>query len=1011
MTTKEFEKRYAMLNPEQKKAVDTIEGPVMVIAGPGTGKTQILTLRIGNILLKTDTAPENILAVTFTEAATTEMRGRLVSMIGAAGYKVRISTFHGLCNDIIQTYPEFFAESIGQVAADEATQVKCLQQAIMSHGTATHLRPVTDPFNALIAIKKAISDLKREDKTPDDLRTILEEQQVAIESAPDLYHEKGAHKGKMKRVYGDQLRRIEKNKELASIYEAYQEALSEARVYDYDDMIMRVLRALKHDEDLLRSVQESYHYLLIDEHQDTNSAQNSIIESIASFHDDPNVFVVGDEKQAIFRFQGASITNFLYFKEKYPDARLVTLTHNYRSTQSILDAADSLIKNNAQRIETAIPEASGDKLKAQKAYKERPIEIYALQNEQSEAYFVAQRVKALLTEGVEKHEIAVIYRNNKDAHSVADMFDKQAIEYRIESDNNVLEDPEIHKLLSILRYVNENDSDEHLFAILHYALFDLSPLALFKANRLARKKNKPLIEVLGDASLIETEGIEDGARLSEIAEMLFVWKRASHNVSAIILLEQITYDSGFAAYLLSLPDSTVRLRRLRTVFNEVKRMMALDPFLSLKGLIEHFDLLYEQGVSLKEEVDDFRPDAVRLMTAHRSKGLEFEYVFVVGVYDGHWGNKRNIDRITLPDITGSATGDAADPKIQRMDDERRLFYVALTRAKKHAYISYPKTKKDGKEALPSQFIEEIDASLRKEGDAAAYETAFTNEGIAIFAPQKSKKVHALEAAYIRHRFEKSGLSVTALNNFIRCPWEYVYKNLLLIPMAKAIPLMFGTAIHAALKEYFEAHNKGEASRALLLRSFERALKNEPLTKTEYEDLLTRGKEGLSGYYDAYEDTWQYRTENEKRIDRIILPSRGAVPDIVLKGSIDKIEYLSDTEVNIVDYKTGKPKSVNHIEGKTNNSNGDYKRQLVFYKLLLDRDPSFTGSMRSGEIDFVEPNDSGKYKKYPFIITEEETEALIAEIYDMAEQVLSLSFWNERCDKDDCIFCRLRESSN
>ncbi len=379
-TTLEFENLYKKLNPEQKKAVDTIDGPVMVIAGPGTGKTQILTLRIANILQKTDVGPDSILALTFTESGTHTMRRRLAETIGSAAYKVNIFTFHGFCNEIIKAYPEEFPRIVGASSITDIDQIRIMEEVILSL-KLERLKPYGDPLYYLRPVMSQIKDLKREDIDPLELEKIIIKQEEDFNTITDLYYDKGAYKGKMKGKYKDLEKNIEKSKDLLIVYRAYEEALKQSKVFDYEDMIMEVVRVLRKNQDLLLRLQEKYQYILADEHQDANQAQNHILELLSSFFDNPNLFIVGDEKQAIFRFQGASLENFLYFKKLYPRAALIRLERNYRSTQSILDAAHSLIQKNKVEDENLRV-----KLLSQGLLTEEKIKLYRF-NEASCEYF------------------------------------------------------------------------------------------------------------------------------------------------------------------------------------------------------------------------------------------------------------------------------------------------------------------------------------------------------------------------------------------------------------------------------------------------------------------------------------------------------------------------------------------------------------------------------------------------------------------------------------------------
>jgi DNA helicase-2/ATP-dependent DNA helicase PcrA len=416
-----FEEEYKKLNKEQKEAVDTIEGPVMVIAGPGTGKTSILTLRIANILKKTDTAPENILSLTFTESGAYAMRKKLVGIIGPTAYRVNINTFHSFCNEVIKNYPEKFPRIIGSTAINNIDQISVMEK-IIENNDFEFLKPFGDIFYYVKKALDEIRDMKREAIGPDEFEAIIKKQQKDFDATPDKINEKGAHKGKMKGEFIKLQEYIEKNRELLIIYRAYEEALRKDKFYDFEDMIMEVLKTLKKDKNLLLILQENYQYILADEHQDANNAQNAILELLSNFHKDPNLFIVGDEKQAIFRFQGASLQNFLYFQKIYPKAKIINLKENYRSTQKILDASHSLIENNS------LPSGLSRVALLSKSQKlgnaNELIHIYEFPKEEAELSFIAKEIKKQIDNGEKPEEIAILYRENREAVNIGKMLEK-----------------------------------------------------------------------------------------------------------------------------------------------------------------------------------------------------------------------------------------------------------------------------------------------------------------------------------------------------------------------------------------------------------------------------------------------------------------------------------------------------------------------------------------------------------------------------------------------------------
>ena len=960
-----------------------IESPVMVIAGPGTGKTEILTLRIANILKQTDTEPENILALTFTESGRITMRRRLAEIIGSPAYQITITTFHSFCNDIIQKYPEEFPHIIGSEPITEVDQIRTIEK-LLKKLPLELLKPFGDPLYYTRSILVDINKLKREGIDHERFRDIVKEEKQKFENTENLFHIKGPHKGKMKGVYLKEKKEIDKNKELTRLYREYQKTLRKNKQYDFNDMIMETLKALESNEDLLRILQEQYQYVLVDEHQDTNNAQNKILELLLSFHPNPNIFVVGDEKQAIFRFQGASLENFLYFKNLYPEAQIITLEESYRAHQTILDSAESIIPGKK-------------KLRAQVEHIPKKIEIFACSRPEQEEYLVARHIQKKIEEGTRPGEIAVLYRENRDAFLYADALRKLGVLHQIESDQDILEDKDIEKLILILKTIEDLGNEESLAEALHIDFLNIPPLDIYKLIQESYSSRISLYEIMRKA---DSETYENPKRIKKTFRAFEKWKRISKNHPLPHLLEKVLEESGFIHYMLEEKERGEKMEKLRTLFDEIKKFIESHKRASLKNLLAHIETLETHNILVKR-TSALSQNKVHLLTAHKSKGLEFEYVYIVGAYDGHWGNKRKPDPLPLPQKAFSKTG-AQLEKEEKNEDERRLFYVALTRAKKGAIVTYSKENTEARELLPTQFIAEIKSELKEEKEVKEYEDkAKSDRNLFIAKKEKEEKETGDEKEYFKTLFENQGLSVTALNNYLSCPWKYFYTNLIRIPKLPATHQMFGIAMHAALKDFFEKLKQGEESKELLIQRFQWQIGKQPITE-DFESWERRGREALDGYFENYKGSWQKNTLGELNMKGILLE------DIKLTGKLDKIEFIDDAGgVNVIDYKTGKPKSRNVIEGNTKDSDGGMKRQIIFYNVLLNRYKNGKHKMKSGEIDFVEPNERGIYKKEVFKVEEEEVKELEELIKKTSNEIQNLVFWELYCDNKECEFCRLR----
>jgi DNA helicase-2/ATP-dependent DNA helicase PcrA len=1020
-----YEERYKVLNDEQRQAVDTLVGPVMVIAGPGTGKTEVLTMRIANILRGATRGvikipPEKILALTFTESGAIAMRKRLVELVGQDAYRVEISTFHGFANRIIRDYPDYFPNIIGANSITEIEQVTILQK-IIDALPLKDLRPFGDRYYHLRAILSSINELKQQGVSPELFTSIAADAKKDFYENPDLINHSGKYEGKMKGKYVTAAKQADRNIELATIYQEYQAALVAGRQYDYSDMIMYVALALEHDDELTQVLQNAYEYFLVDEHQDTNDAQNKIIEYIAGAKESPNLFVVGDEKQAIFRFQGASLENFHYFRDHYKNVVLISLRNNYRSTQAILDTAQSI----SPREVTLVAKAS-NAVTARAAGTEEPAHLVVLSSPLVEYYFIAKKIKELIASGIPAEEIAVLYHNNKDVIPLVQMFEKEKVLFSIESNQDVLGDEEIKKLVRLLRAIQRFGDNVTLAEALHVDFLGIAPIDVYKLSSYAFKEHAKMYDIMRYPVALEAAGVREASKLAygRLFHNLSEWKKASKNKGAGEAFEKVVYESGFIAALLDHPAATEKLAKLHALFDLLKSFIERKKNYTLDDFFEYLDVMEEHDIAIKSKDAIRIPGRVRLMTAHGSKGLEFEYVFILNAVDRKWGGRSHKESIKLPTkiYRGTAAETTYDDEEQDAvnaqndsADERNVFYVALTRARKGIFITLAKTDRDGKEQLPTQFISALKEDILESYDVEKYEKNFTEHRREIeFAPanlNSTKLPELKDKEFLNELFRAQGISVTALNNYLECPWAYFYRNLVRIPEAPNKNLSFGNAVHAALKSYFDALSQGDTrGKEYLLQRFEEAIAHEPIKESEYEEALEKGRRALPQFYDEYHLTWGSRALNEARIDGITLEDGTAI-----NGKLDRIEFIgsvaratedSKEPVRVIDYKTGKPKTRNDIEGNTQSSDGNYKRQLVFYKLLLDKEGH--RNMRDGVIQFIEPDDRGKMHREEFEITTGEVKVLEAQVMQVAREILDLSFWNKGCREPDCKYCELRK---
>jgi len=1016
-----FTEEYKKLNEQQRIAVDTIEGPVMVIAGPGTGKTQILAARIGKILLDTDALPENILCLTYTDAGAIAMRRRLQQFIGADAYKVNIYTFHAFCNDVIQDNLSLFEKN----SLDAISELENIQlfKTLIDQFPKNHplKRYRGDVYFEIGNLRNLFSSMKREGWTPDFINQKINEYLVDLPTRDEFvykrkYKQFNAGDLKLDKIE-EEKERIKKLQAAVNEFDHYQQLMRQHNRYDFDDMINWVIKVFEENPAVLSSYQEKFQYILVDEFQDTSGTQNRLVQLLINYWDMPNVFVVGDDDQSIYRFQGANVENMLEFANKYSnDLKTVVLTSNYRSTQPILDFSKTLINKNEERLVKQIPGLSKELISSNSNINQltNAPEVIEYNSVKEEMAAITHKIFDLLQEGILPGKIAVIYKENKYGEELATYFRLKGIPVYSKRNINLLVQPFTKKLIQLLRYLNaEHDTpyggDEMLFEILHFDFYQIPPIEIAKLTvevnskryggeptsirRLMNDKAKAPAQNLFD------KGLNQGLiNISSIIEQLIT---DVPNTTLPQLFENIIQKAGVLTYIMKSDDKIMLMHLLTALFDFIKEETSRNPFLTLAGLIEIIDLMEKEGLPLPMTIVAGSEKGVNLLTAHGSKGLEFTYVFFTGVNASSWEKKRKPGGgYKLPDTMFSSQPKAGD------DEElRRLFYVALTRAEKHLTISYAKHKNDGKEMEPSMFIAEI----QEEQHILVKKITLGDDEMMQFQllqfTAQAPEIEKTEEDFINNLLEKFVMNVTALSAYLNCPLGFYYKNLIRIPSGKSENLEFGSAIHHALEKLFrkmqDAGKETFPSKEEMMADFKWYLDKhrENFTKEAFARRMEYGDEVLRNYYDKYINTWNKVVAVERNIRGVVV---NAVP---LKGKLDKLEF-NGKEINVVDYKSGNvDNALQKMKGpgEKDPNGGDYWRQAVFYKILIDNYSQKDWKVISTEFDFTEPDKEKAYRKEKIIITPADTETVKHQISEVWEKIQNKDFYTG-CGKEDCHWC-------
>ena len=1030
--------RYTQLNTAQKRAVDTIDGPVMVVAGPGTGKTELISVRIANILQKTDTLPENILCLTFTDSGAAAMRERLISIIGKEAYKVAIHTFHSFGTEIINQHREYFYNGADFQPADDLTRYELLR-TIFSE--LDYKNPLASSMNGEFTHQndaaRVIAELKRSGLTSDELRAVLDEDEAALDTADRIVLPlfEGAVNKTLKvkvaaalaplkdsvdraetiyeippliRTIYDSLvstleecetvhptkpltawkkqwltknsdgalvfksrQHIVKLRTLAFVYYEYLRRMEAAGLYDYDDMILQVVHAMEVHDDLRFNLQEKFLYTMVDEFQDTNLAQMRILHNLTDTpvnEGRPNIMVVGDDDQAIYSFQGADISNILRFRELYPETALITLTDNYRSRADILSESRTVITQGSHRLETIIPELD----KALASHKTGTAEIAIRQADTTaqERQWIVAEVQRLIKDGVPAQEIAILTRRHKELAALLPHLQKASIPVHYERQDDALEVAPVVTLELLARCITALAQNDHDLAnsllpqVLSHPAWGITPQQLWRLSSDAY-----------DSRTRWMDRMETTPEFTHIHQWLIERAAASHQETLEVALDHLVgrpteadtpevfrsplYEYYFSKEALDTnPDTYLEyLTALRTIRGHLREYAAKET-LSLQSFVTFIELHRRLGapLSMRRTVGEGDEKAIHLMTAHKSKGLEFEAVFIVNAIDTVWGEKaRSPSRnINYPEnLPLAPSGDTADERL-------RLFYVAMTRAKSYLNISYSSEDERGKQLLVASFLSEkpsqpIELPTSLENSVLNSELAWHTH---LATPTKELEELLLP------QLANYKLSATHLNNFLDVtrggPRAFLLDNLLHFPSAKSSSASYGSAIHATLQQA-HVHLVARKERKPLediLHDFEQALQKERLSKDDYQLFLQKGSEQLRAFLDA-----RYDDFNEQQKAELNFSHQDAhVGDAHLTGMIDVAEIDPKTKTMIVtDYKTGKP--LKDGQARTDYEKiklHKYTQQVMFYKLMVEHSRDYRGyKVTSGVLSFVEPTKTGE----------------------------------------------------
>ena len=1077
----DFHTRYATLNANQRQAVDYIHGSLLVVAGPGTGKTELLSMRTAQILRQTDTLPDSILCLTFTESGATNMRQRLRQIIGEDAYKIAIHTFHSFGTEIINQHRQYFFRGADAQPADELTQHQIVTEILEGLDWRNPLSAKNNgEFVYTSELIRVISEFKQSGLTPAELRLVMaDNQRVITYIAPDIQQvfatkiskktielfaplaekiaerigERGAtelsenaassaphhtnlpssitpyaqvlalsiahtaqeaidanstkpltawkNKWCEKNAAGEFVLKdfaaSEKLSAAIDVYEAYGNVLAERSLFDYDDMILSVIQACESHPELRANLQEQFQFIMVDEFQDTNLAQLRLLFDLTGDEDNPNIMAVGDDDQAIFSFQGADVGNIQRFRQHYHDPKIIVLTDNYRSAADILTAARGVITQGTDRLENTIDGLS-KQLTAHASGSGTRVEVQEFTSASEERAGVAQHIAELIKRGENPAHITVIARHHKELIELLPYLYRQNLTVNYERHDNILEQDIIQaldKLARVVMAIHQNSLDvanSLLPEVIAHPAFGFSALDIWRlslhaynhrqlwlesmlANSTFRPFGEWLLERAKDVPNLPLEeqldkllGLEAGATPIDSVQRLQperpqtpgAKRGVDRDGSGAYSNEEPSLNSLAAHYfspqaLAQNPDAYLTtLESLRTLRQKL-RDRTTDATPTLADFLEFIDL----HRSTKTRLTHIRPQtsalggAINLMTAHKSKGLEFPHVFVIGAIDSAWGEKvRSRSRLTRYPANLQL-----QPAGASYDERLRLFFVAMTRAKTTLTMTYSQTNDAGSDTMIASFLTDHKPTIIPAADtpAAQLTVAHTDWSVRLSAPITTELKDVLAPT-----LETYKLSITHLNNFLDVsrggPQNFLLNNLLRFPSAKSPAASYGTAIHAVLQQL---HNLLRADHHLppterILHYFRTSLEAQHLPPDDFALYLDKGTAALTAFLDAKSSEF-----HDTELAELDFAHQGVVVSGArLTGKLDVADIDKNNKtIFVTDYKTGKPshswKGASDYEKIKLHK---YRQQLMFYQLLVESSRDYGNFTFTGaRLQFVEPD--------------------------------------------------------
>jgi DNA helicase-2/ATP-dependent DNA helicase PcrA len=999
-----MEMKKTQLNKEQAVAVAHGEGPLLIVAGAGTGKTSVISERIVNLINSGKAKSEEILALTFTEKAAGEMEERVDRLLPyGAFFDLSISTFHSFCQDVLTADGLDIGLPTDYKLLNEYEQYALFKKHLDRFGL-DYYRPMGNPTKFIRDLLKHFSRCKDEDITPLEYLEYAEELRQNLDGV--LSGKIGKAKAKKKTTPNPSLKRrgagadkssllakegrgvvladfqnakgefdgevaemeVKKIEEVANAYHIYQNLLLENNALDFGDLINYCLKLFRERPNILARYQAKFKYILIDEFQDTNWAQYELVKLLAAPQN--NITVVGDDDQAIYRFRGAAMANILEFKKDYPEAKQIFLIENYRNRQNILDLSYEFIKlNNPNRLEEQLkinhpqtpPSKGGESAALSKKLKANTgdvgeIEVLRGADTADELTLVVNKIAEIKAQDKEANwgDFAILARSNDAGKEICAYLDEAGFPYKLFSSRGLYGVGPIINSISYLTALADQYDGAALYKTLTLPIFNFSAEELASLNYIVYRQAMSLYKALNEAAALGLGKIT----LDKINKFLAIFKKHAADARykpASEIFSDFLEDSGYLKFLYSQPEREAILatNQLNQFMKRIKSFETASADKSTREFLAELEVEIEAGEQgTLPASDEEDPAMIKIMTVHAAKGLEFKYVFVINLIDKRFPSIERGESIKIPDVLLDEPIPEGD---HHLEEERRLFYVAITRAKKGIYFSWSSDAGGKRERRASRFL--IETKLVEDLDVSNADSKFS-------PPLQGGVRGGLDSAGSLLRktspqpFPSQGegdipraperFSYSQFEAYERCPYQYRFDNILRVPKRGNFQMSFGKTMHSTLQKILQtvkqagekkqdslfspllseeglgggsledndpsksittpnpsSERRGTITLEECLKIYEESWLNEwyetEANKNKYHE---KGKEIVKAFYEEHKNNWPKVLFLEKDFAlRMKVDGDG----ITIKGKIDRIDEMPDGKLKIVDYKTGKPK--------------------------------------------------------------------------------------------------------